>query len=211
MDSLAELNCYIMYKKEKVTQFLRSVVAIPLFAMVVPFSGASAMPDMTKILITNTDQASVIITQEDQIRKDRAEKIDTYFKGKPLEGYGMEFVKAAERHDLDWRLLPAIAMRESTGGVYACKKADNSVFGYGSCKMSFKSIPESIERVAESLGGNNPNTAHYYDGKTTKQILRKYNSVIKNYPDQVLSIMNKIGPENESTNQIVIVDKKTSA
>ena len=109
----------------------------------------------------------------------------------------MKFVLEAEKNDIDWRLLPAIAMRESTGGKQACKKADNSVFGYGSCKISFKSIDDSIEVVAKSLGGNNPNTARHYDGKTTVQILKKYNSVIPSYTKQVVKLMNMIDDKDE--------------
>ena len=34
----------------------------------------------------------------------------------PLFGMGMKMCKEAEKNELDWRLLPAIAVRESTGG-----------------------------------------------------------------------------------------------
>lgn len=182
--------------KQKINKFLQSLVTIPMFAIVIPFNGVNLVP--TSIVSINqnniADSTSVIITPEEQARKDKATAIDAYFTSynSPLAGYGMKFVTEAEKNDLDWRLLPAIAMRESTGGKEACKRVANSVFGYGSCKIGFKSIDESIEIVARSLGGNNPNTAHHYDGKTTMQILRKYNSVITNYPKQVARIMKMI-------------------
>lgn len=146
-----------------------------------------------------TIENSVITTQEEVERKEKADAIDAYFKehDAPLAGYGMKFVLEAEKNDLDWRLLPAIAMRESTGGKYACKSVKNSVFGYGSCKMSFDSIEKSIEVVAESLGGNNPKTAHHYDNKTVTQILKKYNSVIPGYTKQVVKIMKAIKDDGE--------------
>ena len=133
--------------------------------------------------------------------KVKADAIDTYFKehDMPLEGMGMKMVIEAENNDLDWRLLPAISVRESTGGKFDCKKVDNNAFGWGSCKIGFKTNEEAIETVARNLGGNNPNTARHYDNKTTKQILRAYNppSVVPRYAEQVMAIMNAIGKADE--------------
>jgi len=181
--------------KQKVNKFLQSFIAIPMLAIVIPTAGLGSLPAATTTLDKNTTiETSVITAQEEVARKDKADAIDAFFASHdaPLEGYGMKFVLEAEKNDLDWRLLPAIAMRESTGGKQACKRVTNSVFGYGSCKISFKSIDESIEVVAASLGGNNPNTAQHYDGKTTIQILKKYNSYIPSYSKQVVKIMKMI-------------------
>lgn len=144
-------------------------------------------------------QEEVERKEEEAERKEKAELVDNFFESyeAPLEGHGMKFVLEAEKNDIDWRLLPAIAMRESTGGKHACKKVSNSVFGYGSCKMSFNSIDESIEVVAKSLGGNNPNTASHYDDKTTLQILKKYNSVIPTYSKEVVKIMKNISDDGK--------------
>lgn len=167
-----------------------------MLAIAIPLSGIPSISSITAINNNITSENSVITTQEEVVRKEKAELIDVYFKehDAPLEGYGMKFVVEAEKNDIDWRLLPAIAMRESTGGKQACKRVPNSVFGWGSCKISFESIDKSIEIVAKNLGGNNPNTDHHYEGKTTEQILRKYNSYIKNYPAEVLRIMEDISP-----------------
>lgn len=132
-----------------------------------------------------------------KIRAQKAEAIDAYFstRGMPLAGMGMKMILEAEKNNLDWRLLPAIAVRESTGGKFECKKVSNNAFGWGSCKIGFKSNEEAIEIVAKNLGGNNPRTAHHYNEKTTKQILRAYNppSVVPRYAEQVMAIMNVIG------------------
>jgi hypothetical protein len=102
-------------------------------------------------------------------------------------------VEVAKKYDLDWRLLPAVAMRESTGGKFACKSVSNSPFGYGSCKINFKTMDDSIETVAKNLAGKNPNTADYYAGEL-KENLDNYNGgVVPNYAEQVIAIMNKIG------------------
>lgn len=180
---------------KQIIKFLQSFIAIPMLAIAVPFTGPSLMVQKQNPEV----ESSVITTQEEIILKKQGEAIDAYFaKHKlPLEGYGLKFATEAKKNEIDWRLLPAIAMRESTGGKHACKKVENSVFGYGSCKMSFESIDKSIEIVSRSLGGNHPGTAHYYDGKTTLEILRKYNSVIPNYPNQVVKIMNSIDEDGK--------------
>ncbi len=159
-----------------------------------PLSGLATIPSMTATSDSPTEETSVITPQEEVIRKEIADKIDTYFELKklPLAGHGKKFVEEAYKNDIDPYLLPAIAMRESTGGKQACKKVENSVFGWGSCKINFESIDKSIEIVAMNLGGNNPKTDHHYEGKTTEQILRTYNSYIANYPAQVMKIMGNI-------------------
>jgi len=135
----------------------------------------------------------------EQSRKEKAQAIDSYFEARnmPLRGTGLKMVLEAEKNEIDWRLLPAIAVRESTGGKNACKRATYNSFGWGSCKISFSSNDHAIETVARNLGGNNPNTDHHYADKTTKEILQKYNppSVVPRYAEQVMAIMDVIGSE----------------
>lgn len=165
----------------------------------------------------NTDNHNIVLSQQlnkgfdsllafNQVEDQKADKtldaqakaIDAYFHkyGMPLEGTGMKMAQEAQKNSIDWRLLPAIASRESTGGKFACKRVTHSFFGWGSCKINFKSDAEAIEIVAMNLGGNNPNTDQHYADKTTKEILRKYNSVIPKYVTQVVKIMDEIGDEN---------------
>lgn len=187
--------------KNKITEFLQSVIAIPMLAIAVPLTGLSSVtnPIVAPLAEGQVSEASMITTQEELMLQKQGEAIDAYFATykAPLEGYGKKFAIEAKKNDIDWRLLAAISMRESTGGKQACKRVPNSVFGYGSCKLSFKSIDESIEIVSRSLGGNNPKTSHHYEGKTTLEILRKYNSVIPNYPKEVVRIMEKIDMDGQ--------------
>ena len=147
-------------------------------------------------IVSNINSTNSI---EDKILEMQAEAIDAYFSARemPLTGLGLKMAIEAKKNELDWRLLPAIAVRESTGGKFDCKKVDFNPFGWGSCKIGFKSNEEAIEIVAKNLGGNNPNTARYYDNKTVAQILRAYNppSIVLHYVKQVMSIMNIIGDE----------------
>jgi len=184
--------------KKQIISYLQSIIAIPMLAIGMPLSGIT-IPSLTAVNDSLTSENSVIITQEEVARKEKADAIDAYFAkyDAPLEGHGMKFVIEAEKNGIDWRLLPAISMRESTGGIHACKKVPNSVFGWGSCKISFNSIDESIEIVSRSLGGNHPGTARHYEDKTVTQILKKYNSVIPGYSSQVIKIMKAIKDDGQ--------------
>lgn len=186
-----------MYKN-KIIRYLQSIIAIPMLAMVMPFSGTGSIINQTLIPFQFTEENSAITTQEEVIRKKEADLINNFFKEHeaPLEGYGMKFVLEAEKNNIDWRLLPAIAMRETTGGKNTCKnpKAQNNSFGYGSCKIGFNSIDQSIEHLAETLSGNNSESKYYKIGMTTEQILKKYNPdyIIPGYSKQVIKIMKMI-------------------
>lgn len=108
----------------------------------------------------------------------------------PLAGYGGQFVRVADKYGLDWRLLPAIAIRESSGGKQMC---GNNPFGWASCRTDFDSVQEAIEYVGINLGGENPRTAPYYKNKTTREKLWSYNGTVNpKYPDEVLAIMEKL-------------------
>lgn len=130
------------------------------------------------------------------LQEEQAKKIDAYFRdrGMPLAGYGMKLVLEAEKNGLDWHVVAAVGVRESTGGKFACKnpKAPNNPFGWHSCTAGFASIDEAIETVARNLGGNNPNTAHHYDGDLRER-LESYNGrVVASYADDVFDIMKKM-------------------
>lgn len=125
-------------------------------------------------------------------QRQRAAKIDAYFAqwNLPLAGYGMVFVQEADKYDnIDWRLLPAIAMRESTGGKFAFAK--NNYFGWGR-QVEFASVSDAIASVTKHLAGENESTSYHYAGKDTEGILAKYNSVIPDYTDDIFFIMSEI-------------------
>ena len=122
----------------------------------------------------------------------RIEIIDNYYKSRnmPLEGYGKKMVEVADANGLDWRLLPAISIRETSGGKNLCKnpKAGFNPFGWGSCKIGFESFDKAIEVVGYKLA-----TMSVYKGKTTERKLYYYNgTVVPTYPKEVLAIMESI-------------------
>ncbi len=144
-------------------------------------------------------------TKADKERQEKADKINAYFEQKklPLSGHGMGMVLAAEKYGLDWRMIPAIAMKETTGGKFACpvtaKRTGDigytyNVFGWGSCGIRFDSYEDGFDTIARNLTGNNPGTARHYKGKDTVSILESYNPrhVVRDYPEQIIAIMNQI-------------------
>jgi len=200
---LAELNRYNM-KKNNIIRFVQSLILLPFVTgSATPFGNIIKNPINESVQIVFTQKNNTETTALNKLADKKAKSlaIDAYFetRGMPLAGTGMKMVEEAEKNDLDWRLLPAIAIRESTGGKFACKGATYSSFGWGSCKINFDSHEENIEVVAKNLGGNNPNTARHYADKTVKQILQAYNppSVVPRYAEQVMDIMNVIGEADE--------------
>lgn len=199
----AELNRLIMNKK-KLIRFVESFLILPVamssFGNVPKVEQAPAPQIVLSQQMNMEADGFLAFNQamsqkaEDPSEKSEATAIDAYFKAHnmPLEGTGLKMVQEAEKNDLDWRLLPALSVIESTGGRHACKKATHSFFGWGSCKIDFNSNEEAIEVVAKNLGGNNPNTDQHYAGKTTEEILKKYNSVIPHYAQKVTNVMDEI-------------------
>lgn len=177
----------------KLKNTLLVIAFIPLLAMsalelnTVP--GDSVSPNNT----TNSQENAVTIDPElAKVRQENAQKIDTYFRQRsmPLEGYGMQFVLVAEKYGLPYNFLPAISVRESSGGK---RYINNNPFGWGSAKIKFGSFNEAIEVVGKNLAGANPRTASYYGGKSVKEKLYFYNgTVIKGYENEVMAIMDKI-------------------
>lgn len=125
------------------------------------------------------------------------EKIRQYMidRSMPLADNAADFVNVAYKYGLDYNLLPAIAIRESSGGKNM-EFCEYNPFGWASCRVGFKDYKESIETVAKNLSGANKKTSYYYAGKTNKEKLYNYNgTVITGYENEVMNIMNKIDKE----------------
>ena len=195
-------------EKNNLIRFVQSLVILPVMTM--SLTGVQNIENPQSMLVKKVNIVAngalafnpaldPKVNEKTKILKEEAEAIDAYFADHdmPLLGTGAKMAEEADKNDLDWRLLPAIAVRESTGGKHSCKRVENNPFGWGSCKIGFDSIDEAIETLAKNLGGNNPNTAKHYDDKTTREILRAYNppSIVPKYVDQVIKIMKEIGPE----------------
>lgn len=107
-------------------------------------------------------------------RDARAENLRAFFlKNKsPLEPHSEDFINAAEKYELDYRLLPAIAMQESN----LCKKAPKDSYNcwgfgvYGKKVIKFPNFEEAIESVSKTLSENYKSIGLV----TPEQIMSKY-------------------------------------
>lgn len=112
---------------------------------------------------------------EEIVKIDGRGKIIEYFFKKynaPLFKFSQAFMTVSEKYNLDYRLLPAIAMQESNGGKKVIGDSSNP-FGYGihgGKVLKFGSFEEAIERVGRGLRED------YLDKGLTKpeQIMAKY-------------------------------------
>ncbi len=103
----------------------------------------------------------------------------------PAQQYSEVFLLAADAHNIDWRLLPSIALVESGGGRIA---NHNNYFGWDNGKAGFPTVDAGIHLVAERL-----ENSKYYRDKGLDALLRTYNPV-GDYPKVVKSVMNRISP-----------------
>jgi hypothetical protein len=105
----------------------------------------------------------------------------------PAHQYAEDFVLAADRHELDWRLLPSLSMVESTGGKEA---RNNNMFGWDNCDVRFVTNRAGIYHVASRLA-----KSRYYKGRTLDQRLKTYNPRHE-YGKKVKLVMAQLGPAN---------------
>lgn len=109
----------------------------------------------------------------------------------PMEPYAPDLIAAAERYELDFRLLPAIAMQESN----LCKKipeGSNNCWGwgiYGGKVTKFSNYPEAIETISKTLA-----TKYRSKGLVTPhEVGRLYNpSNTNNWAESVTHFMNEM-------------------
>jgi len=89
-----------------------------------------------------------IIAKED----DRVERLERYFQAKnsPFSGNAASFVAIADKYQLDWTLLPAIANLESQLGKLVLANSYNP-YGWNNGKMKFISWVEATETVASGI------------------------------------------------------------
>ena len=104
----------------------------------------------------------------------------------PAHEYAQDFLIAADQNGLDWRLLPSLSLVESGGGKEA---RNNNIFGWGNCKVHFRTAREGIYEVASRL-----KNSYLYRGKESlDEILWTYNPS-EEYVRQVVAVMNRLGP-----------------
>lgn len=104
------------------------------------------------------------------IKEARVAIVEQFLKrfSSPLLPHAKLLVETADKHNLDFRLLPAVAMQES--GLCKIIPYDSyNCWGYGiygDKVLRFTSFEEAIETVAKGLSSN-----YIYDGLTTPELI----------------------------------------
>lgn len=126
----------------------------------------------------------------------RLERLRRFFEDNncPVREAAQEFLAAADRHGLDWRLLPSISLVESGGGRQA---PNHNLFGWVNGRKRFRSVHEAIHTVAEALANATP-----YREKTLEDLLETYNPHC-DYPQRVIAVMESLGPEEVQQSWII--------
>lgn len=85
-------------------------------------------------------------------KDNRAERLEQYFaaKNSPFKGKAGNFVEVADKYDIDWTLLPAIANLESQLGKQVPAYSNNP-YGWNNGKYQFASWENANEVVAKAL------------------------------------------------------------
>jgi hypothetical protein len=115
-------------------------------------------------------------------------KLERFFQelNSPAHAIAKEFLAAADRYALDWRLLPSLSILESGGGR-ECK--NNNIMGWDSCRQKFSSAAAGVHHVAERL-----TVSKLYRNKSLDEKLRTYNPH-PGYPQRVMKLMDRLGPD----------------
>lgn len=85
-----------------------------------------------------------------QIEDIRPFIVEKFLKSTPLAPYSNFIVEVSDRYDIDYRLIPAIAMKESGGGA-ASKVGSYNAWGFENGRTNFDSWQGAIESVGKTL------------------------------------------------------------
>ena len=76
--------------------------------------------------------------------------VENFLKNTPLAEYSKNIVDTSDKYNLDYRLIPAIAMKETGGGNTAPKNSFNA-WGFENGRTAFSSWEGAIQSVAKTL------------------------------------------------------------
>ena len=85
-----------------------------------------------------------------QIDDFRPLRVAKFLKGTPLESYSTQIVAVSDKYGIDYRLIPAIAMKETGAGRVAPQNSFNA-WGFENGRTRFESWEQAIENVAKTL------------------------------------------------------------
>jgi hypothetical protein len=173
------------------------IVILMLFSLSVKYEGNGYVSrQQHKPQFQAVPGASAVSTIQVESEDGREEALNEFFAeyNSPLEGHARTIIEEADAHNIDYRLLPAIAMQEST----LCKKVisgSNNCWGfgiYGGKVTRFTDYDHAIRTITATLAKKY--VAKGYE--TPSEIVRKYTpSDTGKWEDTVNMIMTRLKNE----------------
>src|SRR3989337_4435265 len=129
---------------------------VTITALAIPLQNQEAgkKASISQPIVVSEDTASPN-TIEGQVLSVKIEDMRPYIvenslKNTALESHSAFMVKTADKYNIDYRLIPAIAMKE-TGGGNASPSGSYNAWGFGNGSTQFTSWDGAIESVAKTL------------------------------------------------------------
>ena len=124
---------------------------------------------MIALAIAVGASANTVAVDAWKIEDKRHERLEAFFQsfGCPAPHHVKEYLGTADSFDIDYRLLPAISVLESTCGVH---QRLNNRWGWDSARKGFASFRAGLEYIARQL-----TEGRYYKGKTLEEKVHMYN------------------------------------
>lgn len=135
-----------------------------------------------ELKVSDLHTQKIVISAQVQARADnRADRLRRFLSlvGSPMAAEAGDLVKIADRYDLDWTFLPAIAGVESTYGRFVPAGSHNA-FGWHNGNFYFNSWTAASEYVAKGI-----KEKWGYLGKTTPWKIGPYYAENPNWAARV--------------------------
>lgn len=131
-------SSFYLLSNPQITQNVKERIKEPVYTI---FNSQPPVLGVSDAQISGVDGRAAVLTQ--------------YFAQHkaPLAAYGQKLVEEADKHNLDWKLLPSIAMQESNGGKKIPENSHNA-WGWAihsAYTKKFETWEGAIETVAQGL------------------------------------------------------------
>lgn len=165
----AILNMYHHMLKKLAVAYIWFVLTPPIillsaFILIQPKATALGTDNSTQTIDAASNAATNSIDGQVlgvEIEDTRPYIVSRFLDGTPLEPHSKLIVEVSDKYDIDYRLIPAIAMKESQGGL-AVDQSTHNAWGFENGRTVFASWDLAIESVGKTL-----KTRYIDKGRTT--------------------------------------------